>query len=83
MLPWGVGYRKGIAYWILGLLQLVLLSIFVDEGGQSGSSSSKARRYQKRGSPKRNEEEMAMESTSSPVRLCSPAESEVHSDGYR
>ena len=30
VLPWGVGYCKGIAYWISGLLQLVLLSIFVE-----------------------------------------------------
>ena len=54
-----------------------------DEAGQSGSSSSKARCYRKHGSPKPKQEEMAMETTPSPVRLWSAAESVGHSDGYR
>ena len=54
-----------------------------DEAGSSSSNSSKARCYQKRGSPKPKEEEMAMETNCSPVRLWSAAESEKHSDGYR
>ena len=54
-----------------------------DEAGHSGSSSSRARRYRKRGSPKLREEDIAMETTPSLVRLWSAAESEGHSDGYR
>ena len=40
-----------------------------DEAGHSGSRSSKARRFWKHGSLKCEEEEMAMETTPSPVRL--------------
>ena len=54
-----------------------------DEAGHSGRSSSKARRYWKRRSPKPKEEEMAMEATPSRKRLWSAAESEEHSDGHR
>ena len=54
-----------------------------DEAGHSGSSSSKARRYWKHRSLKPKEEEMAMETTPSPVRRWSAAAAEGHSDEYR
>ena len=46
-------------------------------------SNGRARRYEKRGSPKPAFEARAMETDPSPVRLWSAAESEGHSDGYR
>ena len=46
-------------------------------------SKGRARRYRKRGSPKRAGEARAMETDPSPVRLWSAADSEGHSDGYR
>ena len=46
-------------------------------------SNGRARRYRKRGSPKPAAEARAMEMDPSPVRLCSAADSERHSEGYR
>ena len=46
-------------------------------------SNGRARRYQKRGSPKPAGEARAMETDPSPVRLWSAADSEGHSEGYR
>ena len=46
-------------------------------------SNGRARRYRKRGSPKPTAEARAMETDPSLVRLCSAADSEGHSDGYR
>ena len=46
-------------------------------------SNSRARRYQKRGSPKPAAEVRAMETNPSPVRLWSAADSEAHSEGFR
>ena len=46
-------------------------------------SNGRAWRYRKRGSPKPAAEARAMEMDSSPVRLWSAADSEVHSEGYR
>ena len=45
-------------------------------------SNSRARRYQKRGSPEPAAEARAMETDHSPVRLWSAADSEEHSEGY-
>ena len=46
-------------------------------------SNGRARRYQKRGSPKPAAEARAMETDPSPVRLWSAADFEGHSEGYR
>ena len=46
-------------------------------------SNSRARRYQKRGSPEPAGEARAMETDPSPVRLWSAADSKGHSNGYR
>ena len=46
-------------------------------------SNGRARRYQKRGSPKPAAEARAIETDPSPVRLWSAADSKGHSDGYR
>ena len=46
-------------------------------------SNGRARRYQKRGSPKPAAEARAMVTDLSPVRLLSAADSEGHSEGYR
>ena len=46
-------------------------------------SNGRARRYRKRGSPKRALPARAMETDPSPVRLWSAADSEGHSEGYR
>ena len=51
----------------------------LEETGSNGRS----RRYRKRGSPKPAAEARAMEEDPSPVRLCSAADSEGHSDGFR
>ena len=55
-----------------------------EETCHSGSSGGRARRYQKRGSPKPAAGDAgAMDTDPSPVRLWSAADSEGHSEGYR
>ena len=56
---------------------------FAEEELEEIGSNGRARRYQKRGSPKPASEARAMETDPSPVRLWSTADSEGHSEGYR